>query len=128
MLPAANVNIQAQIPGFYAMKWRMMSIQRNPMELVEVKGVSKRMRKPRVLTVKQYHLLLPLIPEPYRTMVVLAQCIGLRISEILGLQWRDIDFNSRVLRAQRGVVQGRVDRVMTNIQRMTNHSILPLYN
>ena len=56
----------------YGMKWRMISIQRNPMELVEVKGVSKRVRKPIVLTVKQYHLLLPLIPEPYRIMVVLA--------------------------------------------------------
>ena len=44
-------------------------------------------------------------------MVVLVQCIGLRISEILGLQWRDIDFHLRVLRAQRGVVRGRVDRV-----------------
>ena len=95
----------------YAMKWRMMSIQRNPIELVEVKGVSRRMRKPKVLTVKQYHLLLPLIQEPYRTMVVLAQCLGLRVSEILGLQWRDLDFGALVLRAQRGVVQGRVDRV-----------------
>ena len=56
----------------YGMKWRMIPIQRNPMELVEVKGVSKRVRKPIVLTVKQYHLLLPLIPEPYRIMVVLA--------------------------------------------------------
>ncbi len=95
----------------YAMKWRMMVIQRNPMELVEVKGVSKRMRKPRVLTVAQYHLLLPLIPQPYRTMVVIAQCLGLRVSEILGLQWRDIAFEASILRAQRGVVQGRVDRV-----------------
>jgi len=33
------------------------------MKLVEIKTGSKRMRKPRVLTVKQYHLLLPLIPE-----------------------------------------------------------------
>ncbi len=95
----------------YAMKWRMMAIQRNPMELVEVKGASKRMRKPKVLTVEQYLLLLPLIPEPYRTMVVIAQCLGLRVSEILGLQWRDIDFESLILRAQRGVVQGRVNRV-----------------
>ena len=90
----------------YAMKWRMMSIQRNPMELVEVKGASRRMRKPKVLTVEQYHLLLPAIPEPYRTIVVIAQCLGLRISEILGLQWRDVDFQSRVIRVERGVVQG----------------------
>lgn len=95
----------------YAMKWRMMSIQRNPMELVEVKGGSRRMRKPKVLTVDQYHSLLPLVPEPYRTMVVIAQCLGLRISEILGLQWRDVDFHSLVIRVERGVVQGHVDRV-----------------
>jgi integrase len=41
-----------------------------------------------VLTVKQYHSLLPVIPKPYGTMVVLAQCLGRRVSEILGLQWR----------------------------------------
>ena len=57
------------------------------------------------------NIILPLIPEPYRTMVVIAQCLGLRVSEILGLQWRDLDFESLVLRAKRGVVQGRVDRV-----------------
>ncbi|HEY6249930.1 MAG TPA: hypothetical protein VI685_08205, partial [Candidatus Angelobacter sp.] len=30
--------------------------------------------------------------EPYRTMVVVAQCLGLRVSEILALQWPDINF------------------------------------
>jgi len=64
-----------------------------------------------VLTVKQYDLLLPLIPGPYRVMVVLAQCLGLRVSEILDLQWCDLDFGSLVLRAHRGVVRGRVDHV-----------------
>ena len=44
-------------------------------------------------------------------MVVLAECLGLRVSEILGLQWCDLDFGSLVLRARRGVVQGRVDHV-----------------
>ncbi len=44
------------------------------MELVEVKGVSKRQKKPVILTVEQYFLILELLPEPYRTMVVVAQC------------------------------------------------------
>ena len=111
--PKTKAHIKALMHRLYeyAMKWRMMPIQRNPMELVEVAGVSKRVRKPKVLTVRQYHLLLPLISEPYRTMVVIAQCLGLRVSEILGLQWRDLDFDVLVLRAQRGIVQGRVGRV-----------------
>jgi hypothetical protein len=56
----------------------MVEWQRNPMQLVEIKGISKRKKKLVVLTVQQYYLLLGLIPPPYRTMVMVAQCTGLR--------------------------------------------------
>ena len=56
---------------------------------------------------------LTLLPEPYRTMVVVAQCLGLRVSEILALQWRDIDFGELTMRVSRGVIDGVVDEVKT---------------
>jgi len=52
-----------------AMLWELVEWQRNPMQLVEIKGISKRRKKPIVLTVEQYFQILALIPEPYRTMV-----------------------------------------------------------
>ena len=61
-----------------AMLWDMVEWQRNLMELVEIKGVTKRQKRPIILTVEQYDQILELLPEPDRTMVVVAQCTGLR--------------------------------------------------
>src|SRR5712692_812745 len=72
-----------------------------------------RQRKPRVLTVDEFYSLLDLLAEPHRTMVVVAQCLGLRVSEILALKWEDIDFESRTMRVSRAVVDGIVDDVKT---------------
>ena len=58
-----------------AMLWEMVDLQRNPMQLVEIKGMSKRQKKPLILTVEQYYQLLDLLPQPYRTMIVVAQCL-----------------------------------------------------
>jgi integrase len=58
--------------------WEMIEVQRSPMQLVEAKGISKRVKKPLILTVDQYFLVLDLLPEPYRIMVIVAQCWGLR--------------------------------------------------
>ena len=69
------------------MLWEIVEWQRNPMQLVEIKGISKRKKKPVVLTVEQYYLILALIPQPYRTMVMVAQCTGLRAEEVLALEW-----------------------------------------
>jgi integrase len=60
--------------------------------LVEVKGISKRRRRPRVLQVGDAWRVLDKLVQPYRTMVLIALCFGLRISEILGLRWTDFDF------------------------------------
>ena len=68
----------------------MVEWQRNPMQLVEVKGISKRKKKPIVLTVEQYCQILDLLPEPYQIMVVVTQCTGLRPKRC----WRS---NGRIL-------------------------------
>jgi len=96
-----------------AMKWALCPLGRNPMELVEIKDVTKRLKPPRVLTHDEFWDLLNLLEEPYRTMVLVAQCLGLRISEVMALQWSDFDFANLTVRVQRGVVHGRVDLVKT---------------
>jgi integrase len=93
--------------------WELIPIGRNPMALVEIQGASRRRKKPIILTVEQYFAVLGLLPEPYLTMVVVAQCLGLRVSEILALQWRDINFGELTMRVSRGVVDGVVDEVKT---------------
>lgn len=68
------------------MFWELIPTERNPMGLVEIPGSSRRTKKPIILTVDQCFAILQLLIEPYRTMVVVAQCLGLRVSEILALQ------------------------------------------
>jgi len=113
--PKTKGHVKALMHRLYekAMLWELVEWQRNPMQLVEVKGISKRRRKPIVLTVEQYCQILALIPEPYRTMVVVAQCTGLRAEEVLALEWGDIDFENLHMRVARAVVHGRVKWVKT---------------
>jgi len=113
--PKTKGHVKAVMHRLYekAMLWEMVEWQRNPMELVEVKGISKRRKKPKVLTVEQFYLLLELLPQPYQTMVIVAQCTGLRAEEVLALEWQDIDFENLTMKVVRAVVHGRVKTVKT---------------
>jgi integrase len=113
--PKTKGHVKAIMHRLYekAMLWEMVEWQRNPMELVEVKGISKRQKKPVILVVEQYYQILALLPEPYRTMVVVAQCTGLRAEEVLALEWQDIDFENLSMKVVRAVVHGRVESVKT---------------
>ena len=46
-------------------------------------------------------------------MCIVAACLGLRASELVGLQWGDFDWKTLEVHIQRGVVIGRVDEVKT---------------
>ena len=97
----------------YAM-WRGdVPTQRNPMELVTIKGASYRIRKPRSLTVEQFHALVQALGNDicWRTLVILAVSFGLRISEVLGLKWKDVDWLQKTISIERGVVKQIVDEV-----------------
>ncbi len=87
--------------------------QRNPMELVSVKGASKRMSKPRSLTVAEFQRFIVHLREPFRTMALLCVSCGLRISECLALRWSDVDWLEGRLTVERGIVCQHVDDVKT---------------
>ena len=91
--------------------------QRNPMELVTIKGATKRMRIPRSLTVEEFQLFLAHLEEPIRTIALVCVCFGLRISECLALRWSDIDWLNSKLRVERGIVRQQVDDVKDHILR-----------
>jgi len=81
----------------------------NVMRLVRVKGISKRKKTPRALTVEEFTLLASKITiEPRRTMIYAAVCLGLTASELSGLQWGDFDFEKGSVFVRRAVVSSRV--------------------
>src|SRR5208283_2272200 len=98
--------------------WRGdVPMQRNPMELVKIKGASKRMRQPRSLTVEEFQQLSQQLEGAFRVMALVCVCFGLRISECLALRWSDVDWLSGLLRVERGIVEQNVDDVKTDESR-----------
>lgn len=118
MAPKSKAHIRGllHILWDYAM-WRGDApTERNPMELVTVKSASKRVRKPRSLTVEEFHALLQYFENNrcVRTTLLLAVSFGLRISEVLGLKWADVDWLGKSFRIERGIVKQIVDDVKTD--------------
>jgi integrase len=70
-----------------------------------------------VLCLEEVKALLVQLKEPYRTMVLVAVCLGLRVSEIMGLQWGDFDWENQTVLVQRSVVHGRVGDTKTEYSR-----------
>ncbi len=93
----------------FAMWAGLLPIQRNQMELVVVKGATKRVKKPRSLTVEQFHALLMHLREPFGTLALVCVCLGLRISEALAICWNDVDLLGSTLSIRRAIVERHVD-------------------
>jgi integrase len=83
-------------------------LQDNPIDLV--RQSAKRRGAQRVITPAEFCALIAHLKEPYRSMVLVAGCLGLRASEVTGLQWRDIDWDALTVSIRRGVVHGREGR------------------
>jgi integrase len=97
-----------------AIRWEL--IEQNPITRVRQGGA--RRQDPDVLTPDEFRALLAeLTIEPYRTMVILAGCLGLARSEFTGLRWSDIEWDSATLVVDRGVVQCHVGKPKTLARR-----------
>jgi integrase len=115
LAPKSKVHIRglARVLWEFAM-WRGdVPVQRNPMELVTIKGATKRLKRPRSLTVEEFQQLVGQLEEPFRMMALVCVCFGLRISECLALKWSDVDWLNGMLSVERGIVHQVVDDVKT---------------
>ena len=101
----------------FAMWSGVLEVSRNPIDLVVVKGASKRLRKPRSLTVEQFQKLQMHLKEPFKIMALVSVCLGLRVSELLALKWKDVDWLDAKLTIERGIVRQIVDDVKTDSSR-----------
>src|ERR1700731_4039177 len=84
-----------------------------PMGRVRVKGSSKRTKVPRILTIKEFNLLLARLTEPFRTMALVALFLGPRVSEVMGLKWSDVDWDGLNISIARSWVEGNVEDTKT---------------
>src|SRR5215831_15099860 len=83
------------------------------MELVTIRGASKRIRKPRSLTVEEFQNLVERLEEPFRTIALVSVCFGLGISECLALKWSDVDWLNGKLTIQRSIVRQHTGETKT---------------
>ena len=84
------------------------------MFLVRIKGVSKRQKKKKQITVEWFHRLIKALPEPLNIMVIVDGCLGLRISELVALKWEDIDSKVRTIMIQRKFTHGKLGKTKTD--------------
>jgi len=121
--PKSKVHIRGLVRVLwdFAM-WRGdVPVQRNPVELVSIKGATKRVRLARSLTTEEFQRLCQELEEPFHTIALVCVCFGLRISEALALKWIDVDWLNGKLRVERGIVHQRVDDVKTPESQRTMH-------
>jgi len=73
----------------------------------------KPVREKHVLNQAQIQALLSILREPCRTMVLLGLLTGMRIGEILGLRWQDVDPMSCQLRIRQTIYRGAINTPKT---------------
>jgi integrase len=94
-----------------AMLWEYIPVGRNPMELVRVKGSTKRQKAIVILTPTEFKALIEALPEPYNLMVLVCGCLGLRVSETLALKWHDFNFDDCTLSIGQVFTHGQIQNV-----------------
>ncbi len=115
LAPGTKAKLRNLLSALFRHAQRYEWTDRNPISLV--RQSAKRQNIPSVLTVEEIKALLSEIGEPYRTITLLAASTGLRASELLGLQWADIDFQTLEMSLTRGVVHQVVGGMKTEASR-----------
>lgn len=126
LAPKSKVHIRGLIRNLwdYAIWREDIPNQPNPMQNVRINGASKRTKRTKSLTVDEFQRFAHHLNDPFRTIAMLCVCLGLRISECLGLQWGDVDWLHNTLCIERGIVAQKVDETKTDESRRS----LPMHD
>lgn len=84
----------------YAKLAKLTKIE-NPCDLVKLRGTTKRIKQVVILSPDDFGRLIGHVKAPYSRMVLIAGLLGLRVGEILALQWSDFDAKAGTVTIQR---------------------------
>jgi integrase len=87
-----------------------------------VKQSAMRQKEPDPLEPVEVQRLLKVLKSPYREMVLVVLCFGLRRAELFALQWRDFDFERNEVTIMRNIYGGKLGTCKTEASR----AILPM--
>ncbi len=115
LAPATKAKLRNVMSAIFrhAIRWGWLGQQENPIAFVRVS--SKRKRIPVVLTAEEFRALFAELPDRERTMGALCATTGLRISEVLGLKWEDLDFDQKTANVQRSFVDGSMGKCKSEV-------------
>jgi len=88
-------------------------LEMSPQPEVMVRQSAKRERIPDVLELAELQLLLTKLETRERTLVLLAAATGLRVSELLGIRWADVDFDTLELSVTRSIWHQKIGECKT---------------
>jgi len=95
--------------------WEYLPLERrNPIDLVKIKSVTKRQKEAVVLTPAQFREVIRRLPAHVNMISITMACLGLRVSEALGLQWQDVDLREKVVSVRRSAYRGAIDETKTS--------------
>lgn len=96
-----KAKIRNLMSALFSHAMRYEWLDRNPIKLV--RQSAKRERTPDVLELAEIQILLSKLGVRERTLALLDAATGLRVSELLALRWRDVDFDSLQLNVTRSI-------------------------
>jgi integrase len=99
----------------HAIRYGWLNDGENPIFAVRQSTKRKRVTEP--LEVKEFRALILELPQKMRVIGIVAATTGLRISEVLGLKWMDIDWKTLQMDVTRSVVDGIVGKCKTETSR-----------
>ena len=99
----------------HAIRYGWLNDGENP--IFAVRQSAKRTRVTEPLEAAEFRALMLELPQKMRVIGIVAATTGLRISEVLGLKWMDIDWKTLQMEVTRSVVDGIVGRCKTETSR-----------
>ncbi len=90
----------------HAIRWGWLGQHENPIAMVRCS--SRRTRVPETLTAEEFRALFKILPDRERALGIVCATTGLRISEVLGLKWEDIDFEDMSMNVLRSYADGAI--------------------
>ncbi len=113
-------NVKSFLSGAFRFAKRTDAISENPVrDAVVPRGKPKADRS--AYTLDETAAMLKVLPEPARTVVLVAALTGLRLSELKGLRWEDFT-DDETVRIERAVWNGKVSETKT----LTSKAAVPV--